>query len=80
MKRDFTLTLDDIEYPVVAEGNTITAWPTKMVLVPEMAQRIVRLLPESDGDLPAAEETPDWPRPNVAIPPWEEQEQWFTDV
>ena len=24
MKRDFTLTLDDIEYPVVAEGNTIT--------------------------------------------------------
>jgi glycerol-3-phosphate dehydrogenase len=68
-------------FSVITEGNTITAWPTKMVLVPEMAQRIVRMLPEPAGSLRPADDASDWPRPSVAVPPWEEEEQqWFTDV
>ncbi|UCD75580.1 MAG: FAD-dependent oxidoreductase [Phycisphaerales bacterium] len=67
-------------FSIIAEGNTVTAWPTKMVLVPEMARRISGLLPAREKDAPMPQEPPDWPRPNIAIPPWEEQEQWFSDV
>lgn len=66
-------------YAVLPEGNTITAWPTKMALVPEMARIIAGMLPEP-GSSPTSSEPQDWPRPNIAIPPWEEQEQWFTGV
>ncbi len=86
------------------EGNTITAWPTKLVLVPVLAQQIIRLIKKerrspmragTDDDAPreTAERLPtrgvgapvhpalnDWPRPIVALPPWETQRQWITDV
>ena len=64
---------------VKREGRTITAWPTKLALVPRMAGLIQNLLEApsgsgaSDRDLLAV-----WPRPGVALPPWERQEQWFT--
>ncbi len=58
------------------EGSIITAWPTKFVLAPQLAQEIADSLtlpgaPTSDLLLP-----PHWPRPRVALPPWEVCQEW----
>ncbi len=66
---------------IVKEGNTVAAWPTKMVLVPSLADRIRRLLPKPTA--PAAKSDGmihSWPRPQVADPPWEENLPWTTVV
>ncbi len=70
---------DDVS--IIEHGNVITAWPTKLALVPRLAQRIVSVLGRPASRRPidlSATET--WPRPVVAQPPWEMQQQWFTDV
>ncbi|MHC4611435.1 MAG: hypothetical protein ACYS7M_13910, partial [Planctomycetota bacterium] len=59
------------------EGNVITAWPTKLALVPQLAKLILDHL----GNPPAAETQrvtipPDWPRAGVAVPPWEQNRTW----
>lgn len=59
------------------EGSVVSAWPTKLVLVP----RLARLIADALGDPPAGHETsvespPDWPRPEVALPPWEVCDEW----
>ena len=62
------------------EGNVITAWPTKLALVPRLADRIAALVacptgtPEWRPNVP-----PDWPRPVVALPPWEKDVEWIRD-
>ncbi len=68
------------------EGNVITAWPTKLALVPELSRRIMGLIRNNWND--AASRTADergmeldaciarWPRPVVALPPWEIETQW----
>lgn len=59
------------------DGNVITGWPTKLALVPELAKLIKNLVGE-----PSAPESigmaipPDWPRPEVALPPWETTKDW----
>lgn len=56
------------------EGNVITGWPTKMVLAPTLAARIVALLdPPGDGPMPSLA----GPRPSVARPPWEGEDEWI---
>ena len=67
---------------VTAVNNVVVAWPTKLALVPRLAQRISELVagPARPGRPPAAV-TPDrWPRPGLAKPPWETQEQWSSDA
>jgi len=65
----------------VREGNVISAWPSKMVLIPQLARRVMRLLPEPAGfEPPAEDQLIDWPRASVAIPPWEENLPWSTDA
>jgi glycerol-3-phosphate dehydrogenase len=75
---------------ILREGNTITAWPTKLVLAPKLAEVIAdeiasqgadrnplrqqgiqpfSLADASGYDWPAS--LRDWPRPEVALPPWE---------
>jgi 2-polyprenyl-6-methoxyphenol hydroxylase-like FAD-dependent oxidoreductase len=65
---------------IAVEGTTITGWPTKLALVPHLAEQIHRHLPEPSR---AALLNPDilriWPRPDIAVPPWEEEPSWFTD-
>jgi hypothetical protein len=63
---------------IIQEGNVITGWPTKLALVPRLVHEILRHLPAADprmslqlGDLR------DWPRPDVAVAPWEEQRLWI---
>ena len=66
---------------VLEDGNVITAWPTKLALVPKLAQNIVSLLGEpvakNEEYLTGVEP---WPRPVVALPPWETTQEWFDDV
>lgn len=59
------------------EGNVITAWPTKLVLAPKLAEAVVALLPSPRrADLEIASAWQDWPRPAVANPPWEICTSW----
>ena len=53
-------------------GSAIIAWPTKMVLAPATATKILEQCPQANspiaGDVPFA----DCPTPPIAEPPWEE--------
>ncbi len=66
---------------IVAEGNVITAWPTKLALVPRLAAVVSARLPVPQRQLAACLDADDgWPRPEVALPPWERVGSWHTDV
>ena len=68
---------DDVS--VRREGNVMTAWPTKLALVPRLVEQIEAQLadvrPTADDELTSA--LHDWPVPDVAPPPWETQTQWI---
>ena len=77
------------------EGDVITAWPAKLALAPDLAERIITMLPapnhtgdskghsKSSSDI-ANDDTAKWshwPRPSVANYPWDEPETpWCDDV
>jgi hypothetical protein len=63
------------------DGAVITAWPTKLALVPQLAARIRALLPSTPDPVPSPHTAAlrDWPRPTVALPPWETITTWFSD-
>jgi hypothetical protein len=62
---------------VLQDGNLLTCWPTKLALVPQLAQAVRKKL-----DVPMTHATLDldalsaWPRPQVAVAPWEEPRNW----
>jgi len=69
------------------DGNCLTAWPTKLALVPQLVAEIVEQvsnLPTRQrqvGNLTHVENLLlDWPRPEVALPPWETATQWVADA
>lgn len=61
---------------LVRDGNVITAWPTKLVLVPVLVRRLLAMLQEPAASQKAAEHWAKWPRPKVAHAPWENSNQW----
>jgi hypothetical protein len=64
---------------LVHEGNVLTAWPTKLALVPLLAERVAEALPSFGADAAVDWAAPaDWPRPQIAQPPWESARSWFT--
>jgi hypothetical protein len=75
-----------------SEADIITAWPTKLALVPEMVRQVMTLLDTGhasmnrDATRQVGAEKPDdsmivnWPRPIVALPPWETVPTWFVDI
>ncbi|MCG6940962.1 MAG: FAD-dependent oxidoreductase [Thiohalocapsa sp.] len=66
------------------DGRVITAWPTKLALVPRLAERVLALaaplLPEPRGERPRASllerQRRGWPAPALAPPPWEREVPW----
>jgi len=62
------------------DGNTLTAFPTKLALAPVLALEVVaaigRLASRSPQGISTDLETIDWPRPEVARPPWESATDW----
>jgi glycerol-3-phosphate dehydrogenase len=68
---------------VLFEGNVVTAWPTKLALVPYLARQILEQigLPQAAAGEPNRDESAicdAWPRPQVAVLPWEMPRAWLT--
>ncbi len=64
---------------LVADGNVIVGWPTKLALAPRLAAAVIEKIEPPAGDVPAPPPA-DWPRPVVARPPWEWDLTWTEDV
>ncbi len=68
---------------ILHEGNVITAWPTKLALVPCLAERILELLPAATagsaamGSAEYAEVGDEWPPAAIAALPWEVSRTWY---
>lgn len=59
-------------------GSLIIAWPTKLALAPMLADEVIAKL-EPDHRPPQGAELgalADWPRPEVAPRPWDEEREW----
>lgn len=73
---------DDVQ--LMIDSNILTLWPTKLVLAPRMAERATEHLGQFDGQLVpeflTSLRTLNWPTPPVAVPPWERQASWISDV
>lgn len=81
------------------DGNCLTAWPTKLALVPQLVVEMVKAISRLDRiarERAESNETENpstgfrasrtwerlpssWPRPDVALPPWETAAHWFTN-
>jgi len=66
---------DDAQCATDRDSNVITAWPTKLALAPRLADLVVEALPTPalrfDESIVES-----WPRPVVALPPWEITRTW----
>jgi glycerol-3-phosphate dehydrogenase len=71
---------------MLCEGNSITAWPTKLALVPYLAQTILDRLGTfgthadvASAEVLAAESAvfAAWPRPQIALLPWDAPREWL---
>jgi len=68
---------------VVCEGNLITAWPTKLALVPYLAEQVLERISSSQIDAHEASKeaaiSDAWPRPQVALLPWDLPRAWLSN-
>ena len=58
--------------------RVITGWPTKMVLAPKLAEDIVALLKKHNVLPSGANSLPNWPHPDYAVLPWQQESKWST--
>lgn len=77
---------------ILQDGNCLTAWPTKLALVPQLVAELCELIapcnPKREREDVLQKSWPtefeqqieqlDWPRPTVALPPWEVATRWWT--
>ena len=56
------------------DNGVITAWPTKLALAPRLADVVEKLLMEIEPS--GSGEAVEWPHPQVAPLPWQEEEKW----
>jgi glycerol-3-phosphate dehydrogenase len=69
---------------LIHEENVLTAWPTKLVLAPRMAERVIEQIqfgaispaPGNHVEFNTTLNGLDWPMPEIALPPWELQAAW----
>lgn len=62
---------------LIKDGNITTAWPTKLVLAPQLADDVIKQLnikPSGNTKLPELH----WDKAEVALAPWEKVKQWIT--
>ncbi|QDU78839.1 glycerol-3-phosphate dehydrogenase [Polystyrenella longa] len=63
------------------EQNIWTAWPTKLALAPQLSEHLLEdlipLLSSPIANTASLQKTiATWPRPDVALPPWEQETEW----
>jgi len=64
-------------YRLLSEGNVLTAWPTKLVLAPQLAGAVLALLSDDQSDHSALLHAASaWPRPTVAPAVWDCDRTW----
>jgi len=64
---------------LLREGNVLTAWPTKLALVPALAEQILaELRPFCAESTRELAELKNWPRPKVATLPWDTARTWYS--
>lgn len=65
---------------IIQEGNIITVWPTKLSLVPRLAEMVQSKLA---GLIPTVSQfetaMSNWARPRIAPLPWEGETEWICD-
>ena len=61
---------------LLSDGNVMTAWPTKLVLAPQLAEDVIKQMAMQPTGEPVCIDN--WPRPDVALPPWEITSNWIT--
>jgi len=72
---------------LLVEGGILTCWPSEMTLAPRLANKIGQHI-TSLSNAPAVTQSlvdaievkavASWPRPTVALPPWETDQPWTT--
>ncbi|MEW4563314.1 FAD-dependent oxidoreductase [Bremerella sp. JC770] len=64
-------------FRIEKEGNVLTAWPTKLVLVPQLIQGLASTIGTSAArSCDGLEKLASWPRPSVAKAPWDCEQSW----
>ena len=58
------------------ENNVITTWPTKLALVPNLANDVLQQLEKQNVSKSTTVEMPDFSHASVADLPWQEEEKW----
>ncbi len=65
---------------VAREGDVIVGWPTKLALVPRLAERIAAEMDPPAGPPDPLPELSGWTRPEVAKAPWEMEQSWCSGL
>ena len=69
-KRPDTFSLDN------SNKKIITAWPTKLALAPLLADALLETLKTNVISQSGVRPLPDWPQPEYALLPWQEEARW----
>ncbi len=64
---------------MLVDANVLTTWPTKLALVPMLCDAVDEAIEVASHPDATPIDLHEWPRPSVALPPWEREETW-TDV
>jgi glycerol-3-phosphate dehydrogenase len=59
------------------ENNVITTWPTKLALVPNLANDVLKQLEKQNVTKSTASEMPDFSHAPIADLPWQEEDKWL---
>jgi glycerol-3-phosphate dehydrogenase len=59
---------------ILEDANILTAWPTKLVLAPVLAETLCERIEQHPQ---ASQPELEWSRPAVAEPPWETERAWY---
>ena len=61
---------------VLQDDAILTCWPTKLVLAPKLAAKVVNLLAPPKYSIKQDIVKLRWPKPTIALPPWEIDAPW----
>ena len=64
---------------IIEEGDIYTCWPTKLAFAPRLANALAKKIGPSQLESQShVTVTANWPKPDIALPPWETDAPWTT--